>query len=87
MDLDEIRLDVPADTMDSGFLMGEEEDFFLVFSGEYDLRPLSGAIEELSGEKLDVIEATEEDWQRVMMEAYMGAMDIMNQLGPVLNGN
>ena len=87
MDLDEIRMDVPGNILNSGFNLGGEEDFYAVFSGEYDLRPLSAAIEELPGEKLDVVEATEEDWQRVFMEAYMGAMDIMNQLGPMLNGN
>ena len=87
MDLDEIRMDVPGNILNSGFNLGGEEDFYAVFSGEYDLRPLSAAIEELPGEKLDVVEATEEDWQQVFMEAYMGAMDIMNQLGPMLNGN
>ena len=39
---------------------------------------------EPEGEKLDVLAATEADWQKVMMEAYMGAMDIASQVGSVM---
>ena len=31
-----------------------------------------------------VLAATEADWQKVMMEAYMGAMDIASQVGSVM---
>ena len=58
---------------------------FISFSGEYDLRPLSDDVTELEGEKLDVIQATQEDWQDVMMEIYMGIMDLASQLNSIGN--
>lgn len=74
MDFDEICLDMPG-----------EDALFISFDGEYDLRPLSGEVTEPEGEKLDVIEATEEDWQDVAMEMYMGVMDLASQLGSIGN--
>ena len=74
VEFDEIRLDVP-----------EEDSMFISFSGEYDLRPLSDDVTELEGEKLDVIQATQEDWQDVMMEIYMGIMDLASQLNSIGN--
>lgn len=82
MDLDEIRIDAPTAGQ---MLVGTDEDFYLVLSGEYDLRPLEDEIEEPSGEKMDVLAATESDWQRVAMEAYMGIMDIASQLQSVID--
>ena len=40
---------------------------------------------ELEGEKLDVIGATEEDWQDVIMEIYMGVMDLNSQFQSIGN--
>ena len=74
VEFDEIRLDVP-----------EEDSMFISFSGEYDLRPLSDDVTELEGEKLDVIQAIQEDWQDVMMEIYMGIMDLASQLNSIGN--
>ncbi len=74
MDFDEIRLDMPG-----------EDALFISFDGEYDLRPLSGEVAELEGEKLDVIGATEEDWQDVIMEIYMGVMDLNSQFQSIGN--
>lgn len=82
MDLDEIRIDAPSAGQ---MLAGMDENFYLVLSGEYDLRPLEDEIEEPSGEKMDVLAATESDWQRVAMEAYMGIMDIASQLQSVID--
>ena len=62
-----------------------DEKFFITFDGEYDLRPLSGEVTEPKGEKLDILAATEDDWNRVLMEAYMGVMDIASQVGSVMN--
>ena len=81
VDLDEIRVDVPS----SEVLNIATGDVYVTFSGEYDLRPLSGEVTEPEGEKLDIVAATEEDWQQVMMEAYLGIMDIASQLGSVMN--
>ncbi len=81
MDLDEFRVDVPdSDTWSIG-----TEDAYMVFSGEYDLRPLSEEVTEPEGEKLDVLAATGEDWQEIMMEVYMGVMDIASQVAPMMN--
>lgn len=79
MDLDEIRIDVPESEATMTY-----EDLYIIFSGEYDLRPLEDEIEEPEGEKMDVLAATESDWQRVAMEAYMGIMDIASQLQTVI---
>ena len=81
VDMDEIRVDVPS----SEVLNIATGDVYVTFSGEYDLRPLSGEVTEPEGEKLDIVAATEEDWQQVMMEAYLGIMDIASQLGSVMN--
>lgn len=74
VDFDEVKVDVP-----------DEDNFFISFDGEYDLRPLSDEVEELEGEKLDVIQATEKDWQNVGMEMYMGILDLASQLGSLGN--
>lgn len=79
MDLDEIRFDVPESRATMVY-----EDMYMTFSGEYDLRPLEDEIEVPEGEKMDVLAATESDWQRVAMEAYMGIMDIASQLQSVM---
>ena len=42
-------------------------------------------VAELEGEKLDVIGATEEDWQDVIMEIYMGVMDLNSQFQSIGN--
>lgn len=81
VDMDEIRVDVPS----SEVLNIATGDVYVTFSGEYDLRPLSGEVTEPEGEKLDIVAATENDWQQVMMEAYLGIMDIASQLGSVMN--
>lgn len=81
VDMDEIRVDVPS----SQALNIATGDVYVTLSGEYDLRPLSGEVTEPEGEKLDIVAATEGDWQQVMMEAYMGIMDIASQLGSVMN--
>ncbi len=81
MDLDELRVDVP----DSNTLSMGTDDVYVTMSGEYDLRPLSEEVTEPEGEKLDILAATEDDWQEIMMEVYMGVMDIASQLAPVMN--
>lgn len=81
MDLDELRVDVP----DSNTWSMGTDDVYVTLSGEYDLRPLSEEVTEPEGEKLDILAATEDDWQEIMMEVYMGVMDIASQLAPVMN--
>lgn len=52
-----------------------------VLSGEYEYKPLEGELTAPEGEELDVLAATEEDWQGVMMEAIYGVMGLMDQMG------
>ncbi len=80
MDFDEIRFEMPGTSL----LADDNEEFFITLGGQYDIRPLAGEVTEPEGEKLDVLAATEADWQKVMMEAYMGAMDIASQVGSVM---
>lgn len=80
MDFDQIRFEMPGVSL----LADEDEEFFITLGGQYDIRPLAGEVTEPEGEKLDVLAATEADWQKVMMEAYMGFMDIASQVGSVM---
>lgn len=85
MDFDELRLETAGiNLLTVQTLDAEEKDFYVTFSGEYEIRPLTDPVAEPEGEKLDVLAATEADWQKVMMEAYMGIMDIASQVGSVM---
>ena len=52
-----------------------------VLSGEYEYKPLSGEVTAPEGDEMDVLSATEEEWQGVAMEMVYGAIGLMNQLG------
>ncbi|MCI8660202.1 MAG: zinc ribbon domain-containing protein [Lachnospiraceae bacterium] len=80
MDFDEIRFEMPGVSL----LETDGEEFYITLGGQYDIRPLVGEVTEPEGEKLDVLAATEADWQNVMMEAYMGIMDIASQVSSVM---
>lgn len=54
---------------------------WMVLSGNYEYKPLEGEVTAPEGEELDVLAATEEDWQAVLMEMIYGAMSLMEQLG------
>ncbi len=77
MDMDEVKL-----VMDSDFMGGS--DFELALSGEYDLRPLSGDITEPEGTLLDIVAATEEEWEAVSMEMYFSLIGLVSRLQSVL---
>ena len=53
----------------------------VMMSGEYSLAPLQGEITAPEGEQMDVLAATEADWQGVFMQGLFGAMSIMQELG------
>lgn len=53
----------------------------VVLSGDYGYKPLEGEVTAPEGEELDMLAATAEDWQGVMMEMIYGAMGLMEQMG------
>lgn len=53
----------------------------VVLSGEYYYQPLDGEVTPLEGEKLDVLSATMDDWNNVMMEMVMGVMGLASEMG------
>lgn len=67
-DIDELKVTV----MDA---MGQ-----VTLSGEYSYAPLSGQVAAPEGEVFDVLAASEEDWQSVIMEVYLNAMQLVSQL-------
>lgn len=66
--MDEISLKLP------------EESVELVLSGDYYAQPLTGEVTALEGEQMDVLAATEEDWQAVAMKAVFSFISLMGQL-------
>ena len=67
--LDELKLSVTG------------EPDLVTLSGEFGIQPLSGTIEAPTGESLDILAATEADWQSVLTEAAFKLMAIASQLG------
>lgn len=53
----------------------------MVLSGELYSRPLSSGVTPLEGETMDVLSATEEDWNNVLMEMVFGIIGLSGQLG------
>jgi len=62
-------------------LRGEIDGDYVTLSGEYYLRPLSGEITVPEGETMDVLAASEADFQGLYMEAAMRVMGLAGQLG------
>jgi len=60
-------------------VMGDPDLFTL--SGEFGIQPLAGTIEAPTGDSLDILAATEADWQSVLTEAAFKLMAIASQLG------
>ena len=67
--LDELKLSVTG------------EPDLVTLSGEFGIQPLAGTIEAPTGESLDILAATEADWQSVLTEAAFKLMAIASQLG------
>lgn len=57
------------------------EPDLVTLSGEFGIQPLSGTIEAPTGESLDILAATEAEWQSVVTEAAFKLMAIASQLG------
>ena len=53
----------------------------VMMSGEYSMAPLQSEISAPDGEQMDVLNATEADWQGVFMEGFFGALSIIQELG------
>ena len=49
-------------------------------SGNYSLMPMEGEVTVLEGEQMDILAATEEDWQEVIMEGYAKIIEIALKL-------
>lgn len=67
--LDELEIDVQGGS------------YSAVLSGEYGYQPLTGEVTAPEGEQMDVLAATEADWQGVFMEMLYGVMGLMGQMG------
>ncbi len=52
----------------------------MTLSGEYSYKPLAEPVTPLEGEQFDVIAADESQWESVIMEFYMGIMQLAGQL-------
>lgn len=66
--------------IDSLEISAMDNDVNMVLSGEYYYRPLSEEVLPLEGESMDVLAASESDWQSVMMEFVYGFMGLAGQL-------
>lgn len=53
----------------------------VVLSGEYHFGPLSGEVVPLEGETMDILAATEEEWNAVAMEILFGVIGIGGEAG------
>lgn len=58
-----------------------DDSMNIVLSGEYSMSPLESEIVPLEGDQMDVLAATEEDWQGIFLEGLFGAMAVMQELG------
>lgn len=57
------------------------DDLQIMLSGEYGMKPRESEITALEGDQLDILAATEGDWQGVFMEGLFSAIGLMGQLG------
>ncbi len=53
----------------------------VMMSGEYSITPLQSEVAALEGEQMDVLSATEADWQGIFMEGLFSAIGVMQELG------
>lgn len=53
----------------------------VMMSGEYSISPLKSTITAPEGDQMDVLSATEADWQGIFMEGLFSALGVMQQLG------
>lgn len=67
-------LRVTAGPADEGMLLAE-------LSGSYGIKPLEEAVSKPEGEAFDILAATEEEWNTVIMELYMGLTSMLSGAG------
>lgn len=66
--------------IDSLEISAMNHDVNMILSGEYYYQPLSEEVLPLEGEPMDMLAATESEWQSVMMEFVYGIMGLAGQL-------
>ncbi len=71
-------------TVDSLEVSAMDNSTNMALSGEYYWRPLSSEVKEPDGKAMDVLAATQEDWDRVAREALLGVMGIASQMGDLM---
>ena len=59
----------------------EDDADYITLDGEYYLRPLEGTIVAPEGEEMDMLAATEDDWNNVVMEIYGNVFGLLMQMG------
>ena len=59
----------------------EDESNYITLGGEYYLRPLEGTIVVPEGEEMDMLAATMDDWNNVVMEIYGNVFGLLMQMG------
>lgn len=52
----------------------------MALSGNFGAKPLEGGVDKPEGEPMDVLAATEDDWNGVAMEMFAGAMGLLSQV-------
>lgn len=57
------------------------DELKVILSGEYELKPLESEITALEGEQMDMLAASESDWQGVFMEGLFSALGVLGKLG------
>ncbi len=67
-------LKVTAGPMEEGMLLAE-------LSGSYGIKPLEESISKPEGESFDILAATEDEWNAVIMELYMGFASMLSGAG------
>lgn len=77
---------VGIDSLKLAYNNSEANDYkYVVLRGEYYYGSLKEEAKAPSGEKFDVISASEDDWSRVLMQIYLNGFGLMNKLGPVFS--
>lgn len=69
---------VNMDSLEASFMDDSEK---VVLSGECYRKPLEGNVTEPDGKKLDVLAATEDDWNSVYMEIVLAGIGLLGKLG------
>lgn len=70
---------IAIDELSVGLMNNSET---IMMSGEASMAPLTGEVTALEGEPMDVLAATQKDWQNLMLEGYFNFISVLGQLSP-----